>query len=339
MTQRLTRRAFAGASVAVLAAPTLVRAAEPLKIRCSLDTAPSHVRNVSIVDYLGKVEKASGGRITSEVFHAGSLYADINVGKALLQGQVEMCAPGTWTQTGLVPDCDFQQLPIFYGQPIEATHKVADGKSGAHVNQQLEAKLRSHVIGPWIDLGFNNWYTTKTAANSLDDFKGLKIRGSGGAAFGWRIKFAGGVPNVTPWPNVPLALSQGTFDGLISTDESCTTAKLWEAGVKHSYADHQVVAQYVPMLNGAFWSKLTPDDQKMMSQIWADNIGTYRANAAAAQLKARNTLESNGVTFVDPSPADSAAIRKRMMADQDSLIRETKLSPEIVKLATEGFSS
>ena len=46
---------------------------QALKIRCSLDTAPSHVRNVSVVDYLKKVEAATGGKITGEVFASGQL--------------------------------------------------------------------------------------------------------------------------------------------------------------------------------------------------------------------------------------------------------------------------
>ena len=59
---------------------------EALKIRCSLDTAPSHVRNVSVVDYLKKVEDATGGKITSEVFHSGQLFADLNVAQGAAAG-------------------------------------------------------------------------------------------------------------------------------------------------------------------------------------------------------------------------------------------------------------
>ncbi len=213
------------------------------------------------------------------MFHSGQLYADLNVAKALLQGQVDMAAPGNWTQTGIVPDCDFCQLPVFYGQPIETTEKASDGKPGALVVKQLEGKLRVKVLGPWIDLGFQNWYTTKKALNTADDIKGLKIRSRGGAGISWRINFFGGIPNTTAWPNVPLALSQGTFDGFVSTNESCSSAKLWEAGVKYSYQDHQYVGQYVPMLSETFWAKLSPDLQKIMTDLWAANIATYRANA------------------------------------------------------------
>jgi C4-dicarboxylate-binding protein DctP len=341
MLQGLSRRALGRSAVAVAGTFGILRHArgeEALKIRCSLDTAPTHVRNVSIVDYLKKVETASGGKITSEVFHSGQLFADLNVAKALLQGQVDMASPGAWTQTGIVPDCDFCQLPVFYGQPIEATEKASDGKPGALIVKQLETKLRVKVVGPWLDLGFQNWYTTKKPLNTSDDIKGLKIRSPGGAGISWRISFFGGIPNTTAWPNVPLALSQGTFDGFVSTNESCATAQLWEAGLKYSYQDHQYVGQYIPMISQEFWAKLSPDLQKIMIDLWAANIATYRANAAASQARARQTMESKGVIFTDPSQAVLEKARKAMQADVGTLAQQAKLSPDVVRLSEEAVN-
>jgi len=340
MTFGLSRRDFGRAAVAGLSSFAILRHArgeEALKIRCSLDTAPSHVRNISVVDYLKKLEDASGGKITSEVFHSGQLYADINVGKALLQGQVEMAVPGGWTQTGIVSDCDFVQLPAFYGQSIETTHEATDGKAGAFVVGQLETKLRSKCLGPWVDLGFQNWYSTKKPLKTVEDLKGMKIRSPGGAGISWRINLLGGIANTTAWPNVPLALSQGTFDGFVSTDESVFSAKLWEAGVRYSYADHQYVGQYVPLVSNAFWTKLTPDQQKLMLDLWAQNIPTYRSNAAAAQTRARKELEGHGVAFTDPGREELAANRKMMQADVATLIKDAKLSPEVVRLTDEAI--
>jgi C4-dicarboxylate-binding protein DctP len=309
-----------------------------LKLRCSLDTAPSHVRNQSIVDYLGKVSDATGGQVSSEVFHYGQLYADLNVAKALLQGQIDMAAPGAWTQTGIVPDCDFCQLPAFYGQKIEVTEHAADGKPGDLIVRQLEGKLRVQVLGPWIDLGFQNWYTTKKPLNTIADVKGLKVRSPGGAGISWRIGFFGGIPNTTAWPNVPLALSQGTFDGFISTNESCATAKLWEAGVRYSYQDHQYVGQYIPMISQSFWAKLTPDVQKLMTELWFSNISTYRANASASQARARKLMEDNNVVFVDPAQDVLAGSRKQLQADVATLIKDARLSPDVVRLSEESVN-
>jgi len=340
MTLGLSRRDLGRATLGGLSSIAILhhaRGDEPLKLRCSLDTAPSHVRNISVVDYLKQVEAATGGKIAAEVFHSGQLYADINVGKALLQGQVDMAAPGGWTQTGIVSDCDFVQLPAFYGQTMDVTHAATDGKPGAYVVSQLETKLRVKTLGPWIDLGFQNWYSTKKPIKTVEDLKGMKIRSPGGAGISWRINLLGGIANTTAWPNVPLALSQGTFDGIVSTDESVTSAKLWEAGVHFSYADHQYVGQYVPMVSQTFWAKLTPEQQKIMLDLWAKNIPTYRANAAAAQARARKTLEENGVTFADPSRDELAANRKLMQADVANLIKDAKLSPEIVRLTDDAI--
>ena len=335
MTQRLSRRDFAFASVAALAAPALIRSAradEPLRLRCSLDTAPSHLRNVSMKDYLGKVEAASNGKIKTELFESGQLYPDLEVGKALIQGQLEMAAPGSWTITGIVSDADCFQLPVLYGQPIELIHKVIDGKAGQYLNGQIQQKLRSHVIGPYLDLGFQNWYSSNKPIASLADLKGMKIRNSGGAGQAWRARFLGAIPNTTAWPNVPLALSQGTFDGLVSSNESLVSAKLWDSGVKYSLQDRQFVAEYIPMTSQVFWDKLSPDLQKMMTDIWAQNIPTYRTNMAAAQTKARGTLEEHGVKMADPTPEQSAAERKKMMVEQDQLAKDIKVDPEMVKL-------
>ena len=337
-----SRRAFFKGAAGLLATPYLSRnafAQDVIKLRCSLDTAPSHPRNQAITDYLEKLDAASNGKIKSELFQSGQLFADLNVTKALIQGQIDMAAPGTWTLTGLVPDSDFCQLPALYSPAIDVFRRCSDGAPGELVGKQIEAKVRSHIIGHWLELGFENWYTTKKPIQTLDDFSGLKIRSPGGAGISWRIAFARAIPNVTPWPNVPLALSQGTFDGFVSTDESCTSAKLWEAGVRYSYADHQFFGNYLPMVSDAFWSKLGEAERKLMRDVWAANIARYRAMSAKSQADARETMKSHGVTFVDPPPEQLAADRKRMIAAQADLIRDAKLSPDIVKLVNETVGS
>jgi TRAP-type C4-dicarboxylate transport system substrate-binding protein len=325
-------------SLPVLALPAILKAEDPIRLRCSLDTAPSHGRNIAIGDYLKKVEAASGGRIKPELFASGQLYADVNVTKALVQGQVEMAAPGVWAVTNFVPDGDLFQVPALYDQPVEIIHRVTDGRSGAMIASEIEQKLRSHVLGPWIDNGFNNWFSTRTPLNSVADLKDLKIRNSGGVGQSWRTRFFGGLPNVTAWPDVPLALSQGTFDGLMTTNESIASVKLWEAGVRYALQDHNFFGAYIPMLSNIFWSKLPPDLRSLMTKVWADNIGAYREAMGAAQDKARGTLESHGIKFTEVTPEQATSIRNKMLSEQDQLVKEMKITPEIMKLLASDIS-
>ena len=332
----LTRRAMTTGLLAMPAIGT-TRADEPIRLRCSLDTAPTHGRNVAIADYFKKLEAACDGRIKPELFASGQLFADLNVSKALLQGQVDMAVPGAWTVTNFVQDSDLFQLPALYDQPIEVIHRVTDGKSGAMIGSELEQKIRTHVLGPWIDNGFSNWFTTKVPLNSLGDLKGLKIRNSGGSGQAWRTRFFNAIPNITAWPDVPLALSQGTFDGLITTNDSLVSAQMWEAGVRFGFEDHNSFAAYIPMVNGAFWGKLPPDLQTLMTDIWAENNAAYRTNQAANQQRARATLESHGVKFVDLTPSEASEIRGRMLKEQDAVAKELKINSEAVKLMTQDI--
>ncbi|HEY1412590.1 MAG TPA: TRAP transporter substrate-binding protein DctP, partial [Rhodopila sp.] len=232
----ISRRIILGSAIlgSSLAAPFIRTAkADPIKLRVSVDTTPSHGRTISIADFLKKLEAASQGAIAPQLFDSGQLFPDRDVIKALVLGQVEMAAPGTWLVSAYVPEADMAQLPLFYGQPVDVTHRAIDGIPGDMVNEQVSKKLRVKIPGRWIDLGFTNWYSTRKPLQTLADLKGLKIRNSGGFAQPWRARFFGAVPNMTAWPDVPLALSQGTFDALQSTDESCASAKLWDAGLHY----------------------------------------------------------------------------------------------------------
>ena len=135
---------------------------------------------------------------------------------------------------------------------------------------------------------------------------------------------------------MPLALNQGTFNALISSDEGCNSARLWEAGVKYSYVDHQFLAQYMPMVGKIAWEKLAPAQQKLMTSLWAENIESYNKGSATSQANARSILEKNGVKFFEPDARTLATTRTAMIDDLATLVEDAKLSPEIVKLVKEA---
>jgi TRAP-type C4-dicarboxylate transport system substrate-binding protein len=304
--------------------------ADPVAMRVSVDTPPGHGRTVSIADFLKKLEAASQGEISPRLFHSGQLFADRDVIRALSLGQVEMAAPGTWLVAAYVPDADLGQLPVFYGQPIDVTHHAIDGVPGDLVNEQISRKLRVTIPGRWMDLGFFNWYSARKPLNTLADLKGLKIHNTGGFGQFWRAQFFGAVPSITASPDVPLALSRGIFDALQSTNESCASARLWDAGLHFGLMDHQNMGDYIPMISEAFWSSLTPGLKTLVTDLWAANISIYRANLAAVQDRAEATLQVHNVKLVSPGPEELAEQRDRMMLEQDEVAHEMKISPAVL---------
>jgi TRAP-type C4-dicarboxylate transport system substrate-binding protein len=314
-------------------------AADKFKLRASVDTSMTHGRTIALTDYLKKLHDKSGGRIDTEVFHSGQLFRDRDVLKALRQGAVEMAMPGTWVLTGFVPDADVFQMPSFFGQSLPVVYKATDGKIGGLIDASLEKNLQVKVFGSWLPLGYQNTYTTSKPVRSFEDLAGMKIRNSGGAGQAIRARFFNAQPNMTAWPDVPLALSQGTFDGLSSTDESLASAKLWESGAKYGFEDHEFIGFYVPMISEAFYKKLPPDLQAMVVDLWKENIDTYRKQMEDAQLEARRTLEKNGMQFFSPPESALVEIRQKMTKDQDAVAKELRISPAMQELVKAEFKS
>src|SRR5208337_2182118 len=99
-----------------------------------------------------------------------------------------------------------------------------------------------------------------------------------------------------------------------------------------SLQDGMGMGLYVPLVNQAFWTKAGPKMQATMLKLWADNLPTWRENTAKSQLRARDELSQHGVTFVDVPQAERDAMRAKMVKDQDKVVAEAHISPELVKL-------
>jgi len=335
------KRVIYGAAAAVLLlAGTLGQAqTAPVKMRISIDSPAVHTRTKLMNDYIAAVKAKAGGKLEIELFHSAQLYNDRDVAKALRQGSVEMAMPGTWNLGGIESNINIYNLPVFYGLSAEQIRKVNAGEVGQTINKSLETKLAVKVLGDWMELGYAHWYGVAKPIKSYDDLRGMVIRSPGGAGNDMRIKFFNANATNVPWPDVPMAMSQGKFDAFISTHESTVSAKLWESGMKHSFEDQQSFAHFVPMVNRAFWDKIGPDLQKVLADTWKEQVPSQIRAFEQAQTRARATLAVNGVQLVAPDPKTKAAVRERLIKDQDQWVEALKIEPEFAKKALQRVRS
>lgn len=326
----LNRRPFMLGAIggAVALVSRSASAAETMRI--SLDTNPNHVRNINTEAFIVRVQERLGGRVAAQLFPSAQLFRDRDIPRALRQRAVEMGQPGWWNLDGVAPDAALPSLPMFYGMEADLLHRILDGPAGQQINRKLEERLRVKVLGGWYDLGQQHFYSVTKPINTYADLDGMRIRHPGGSANAGRIRALGANPVLVPWPDVPLALSQHTVDGLITTHESSNTAKLWDAGVKYCFEDAQTFNQYIPLVNLEFWNKLSAGDQQLLEAAWTEGVAAERTAAAEAQIEARNVLLQHGITIVTPPPADIIAARRRLMATQDRIVEEIRMDPALV---------
>ena len=325
----MMRRPFMFGIVGGATALAMRPAAANEQMRIALDTNPTHVRNRNTEAFAQRV-RAELPRLAPQVFPSAQLFRDRDVPRALRQGGVEMGIPGWWNLDGIAPDAALSSLPMFYGLDPAILHRLMDGPAGQQINRKLEERLRVKVLGRWFDLGSQHFYSTGKPLNSFADLQGMRIRHPGGTANASRIRTLGANPVLVPWPDVPLALSQRTVDGLVTTHESAYTAKLFDAGVRYSFEDFQTFNQYIPMVSQTLWNKLNANEQRTLVRIWEESVDKERAEAAEAQRAARTVLTQNNITIVTATPDAAADARRRLMATQDQVVAEIGMDRELV---------
>ncbi len=248
-----------------------------------------------------------------------------------------MAVPGIWQLDGAEPNIAIQTLPMFYGVGGDLVHQVMDGKLGQFLNQKMEQRLRVKILGKWFDLGEQHFFGIAKPINSYDDLKGMKIRHSGGTANAARINGLGGTPMLVPFPDVPLAMSQGVIDGVSTTYESAWSSKLHESGLKFVFEDNQFFGQYVPMVSESFWKKQPKDVQDAILASWEIAAKGQRADSAKAQADARDSLVKAGMKVAKPTPEQVAERRRALMPLQDELVKQLKIDKDALDAATAGL--
>jgi TRAP-type transport system periplasmic protein len=308
--------------------------AEVYKFKISVDTTMNHPRNQGLLKFIELVKEKSGGKLVPELFHSAQLYKDTHVPKALSLGTVEMAVPGIWQLESYDPNASITALPMFYGQPPEATERLVDGAWGKAIGASLGKKMRVKVLSGWYELGYIHVHFVKKEVKSLEDFKGLKIRYFGSAVNAKRIKAYGGSPMMVSWADVPMALVQGTVDGLITTMKSADSAKLDEAGMKYSVKDYEFLGYYVPMVSLKFWNKLPKDLQKIMEDAWAGQFMEQRKMARKMQADAEGVMKKrSGLKIFEPDQATLTKWRNHIMPAQAPFIKKIGMDPDLVDMA------
>jgi len=333
------RRKFIGTTFAALAAILVATPASAQeKFRIALDTNPVHVRNRGVDLFVEELKKRTGNHFAIEIYPSGQLFRDRDIPRALRQGAVEMGVPGIWQLDSAEPNAALVTLPMFYGVDIPTVNKVMDGDLGRFLNRKFEERMRVKIPGKWMALGMQQTFGVSEPID-YKTYKGKKIRYPGGTGNAARIDKLGGIGILVPWPDVPMAMSQGVMDGLLTTYESAASSKLMDSGMRYVFEDRNMFNQYVPLISESFWRKQPENVKAAILEAWDIAATWQRDEAEKAQQHAKDNMVAAGLKVTVPSDAEVTAARKELMTIQDQLIDSMKIDKEIAQRTLEALKA
>ncbi|MFC1814452.1 TRAP transporter substrate-binding protein DctP [Thermodesulfobacteriota bacterium] len=313
-----------------LSVPYSLAAQKAITFKLSVETNESHHRNKGLKIFRCLLEKNSKGRLKVDYYHSGQIYKGRDIPKALKIGTIEMAVPGIWQLEGIDSNTAITSLPMFYGLSENISKKLMDGEASELLNQTLENKLDVKILGKWYFHSCSKTWTKARPIKTLEDWKGLKIRYAAGYSSATRIKTLGGNPVRIPFPDLPMAMLQGTADGFITGFGSYKSAKLWETGTFYCTMTNDQYMHYIPMMNGKFWKSLPEDLQKVILDTWKEHVDMQRAITDYEQAHAVETILEHGVQIFTPPKEEMNRWRTRLMSAQDEIVEKLNMDKNFV---------
>jgi TRAP-type C4-dicarboxylate transport system substrate-binding protein len=146
--------------------------------------------------------------------------------------------------------------------------------------------------------------TLNKPVNTLDDVKGLKLRGTG--RLGDIVKALGATPIPIETPDLYDSLKRGVIEGALLPLETMKGFKTGEL-IKYVTASWRVGSAYCfyVLMNKQKWSSLPPDVQKIMSDFSREFIERWTVEWNNIDIEGREFFKSNGGKIESVADVDS----------------------------------
>lgn len=225
---------------------------------------PTHIQSQLAEEWIKEVQTRTNGEITINYFPAGTLTKAPQTYDGVVQGIADIGMTVLAYSRGRFPVAAAIDLPMGYTSGVQATN-IANGVLEKFDPEEFKDTelMFLHAHGPGL------LHTRDKEVRTLDDFKGLKIRGTGTS--GKVVAALGGSPVGKAMGETYQMLQKGVVDGSVHPVE---TNKGWKVGEVVSYMTQNFSTAYTTtfaiFMNKDKWNGLTPEQQKIIREINAE---------------------------------------------------------------------
>ncbi len=225
---------------------------------------PTHIQSQLAESWCKEVEKRTNGEVVIQYFPAGTLTKAPQTYDGVVQGIADIGMTVLAYSRGRFPVASAIDLPMGYSSGVQAT-AVANAVLNEFKPEEFKDTeiMFLHGHGP----GFI--HTREKGVSSLEDIKGLKLRGTGTSGL---VQAAlGASPVGKSMRECYQMLQKGVVDGSSHPMESNKGWKLGE--VVHFMTQNYSTAYtttFAVFMNKDKWAKLTPEQQKTIGEINAE---------------------------------------------------------------------
>ena len=310
---RNNRRAWIGRASGLLSAGAFVigiigpAPAAEYTMKIGTDTV-NDAQHEWMKHYAERVEKASEGRIKTELYPSGQLGGSKVEIKAMQLGTLEArIGPGAFLG-GIDPRFAVLDAPGWFVDLDHARRTIADPKFRDVFLAMPKAK---GIIGVSLFIYGPSSYVMRNAIDGLEGFAGKKIRIMGSPMQVQLVAKLGATAAPMAWGETLPALQHGTIDGVQSSLPAFVSAKFYDAG-KYLVRTHDMLFVSIGMVSKIWFDKLPGELQSVIMEQGRAVEPEISALTQATYDKATADWTGNGGKLVDLPAGQKDQMRERI---------------------------
>lgn len=284
-----------------------------------------------LYENLGKnIEKLSDGRIKVQVLYSGEGVGTTGLLGAVKSGLITMGAPFQSMHAGELPagvveiglpggtDNTDELFSLFHDK---GWNKVLEQAYGSQGMVWLEPYIQPPV-----------YIITKKPINSVEDFKGMKIRAPG--AYGKFLRNLGASPVSLAWSEIYTSLATGVIDGSIGSNMIDHRDGNHVEVAKYMYRLPLAGAQVLPIVvNRSAWKKLPDELKEAVRKATEIHAQEQLTMSKQWESEAVEQMQAKGLQWSpEPSDADKAAWAAAGASLWDEYAAQDKYSKQLIDI-------
>lgn len=273
-------------------------------LRLALNQTEKHPSYVALSSFSERLEKATDGRYTIDIFPNEVLGAQQEILNLMRNGIVDLAIISGTQLENINKDFQVFNLPAVFDSVEHQTKVINDPAITGGLFTSLEESNRLTVLGGFTQ-GERNLYT-KSAVNTPADLAGKKIRVQESPVMLATIDAMGGSATPMAYGEVYTAMQSGVLDGAENNEVSYFTQKHFEVAPYYTYTKHLVGLDYL-VSNTDSLLKMWPEDKALFDREWTATYHEFNDLWAKATQEAIEGATKGGARFaqIDTAPFDA----------------------------------
>ena len=297
--------AFALIVVGLVAALPAAAQVQDRTIRWGHLNNTDHPVSLGVQKFAAVLAAKSGGKLKVREFPASQLGNELQQQSAVRGGTQEVFSASTTSLASVVKELGLFDFPFIVSTFEEAT-ALAEGPFGKSMMDALPEKDLI-ALGYW-GLGFRNATNSSRPIARLEDFAGLKLRVIPNPVYLETFKAFKANPVPMAFGELYTALENKTVDGQENPYSVILSNKFYEVQ-KFVSATNHTFTQNIIIVSKKFWDKLSPEEQKLMRETYAETLQYQRDETKRAAESALGELKAKGMQFNEIAPAEYARMQ------------------------------